>query len=82
MGSVLINNNSVNSETELELNSSLITDENSSVRIIIPQIGDIQVEPNSSLSRTRNDFEIKLSKGKIIKKIRCANGRSHINYHY
>lgn len=68
MGSVLINNNAVNSETELELNSSLITDENSSVRIIIPQIGDIQVEPNSSLSRTRNDFEIKLSKGKIIKK--------------
>ncbi|MGQ9642600.1 MAG: hypothetical protein ACUVT3_01940 [Ignavibacterium sp.] len=68
MGSVLINNNAVNSETELELNSSLITDENSSVRIIIPKIGDIQVEPNSSLSRTRNDFEIKLSKGKIIKK--------------
>ncbi|MGQ9798943.1 MAG: hypothetical protein ACUVRG_06575 [Ignavibacterium sp.] len=64
----MINNNAVNSETELELNSSLITDENFSVRIIIPQIGVIQVEPNSSLSRTRNDFEIKLSKGKIIKK--------------
>lgn len=68
MGSVLINNNAVNSETELELNSLLITDENSSARILIPQIGVIQVEPNSSLSRTRKDFEIKLIKGKVEKK--------------
>jgi len=68
MGSVLINDNAINSDKELELNSSLLTDENSSARIIIPHVGVIQVEPNTSLSRTRKDFEIKLNKGKIVKK--------------
>lgn len=79
MGSVLINNNAVNSETELELNSSLITDENSSARILIPQIGVIQIEPNSSLSRTRKDFEIKLSKGKIVKKSEKQKAEATLN---
>jgi RNA polymerase sigma-70 factor (ECF subfamily) len=68
MGSVLINNNAVNSDKELELNSSLLTDETSGARIIIPLVGVIQVEPNSLLSRTRKDFEIKLNKGKLVKK--------------
>lgn len=79
MGSVLINNNAVNSETELELNSLLITDENSSVRILIPKIGVIQVEPNSSLSRTRKDFEIKLSKGRVVKKSDAQKAEATLN---
>lgn len=67
-GSVLIDNTAVNSTGELELNSSLITNENSGAEVVIPSAGVIQVESNSSLLRTKKDNEINLKSGKIIRK--------------
>ncbi|AFH50686.1 DNA-directed RNA polymerase specialized sigma subunit [Ignavibacterium album JCM 16511] len=67
-GNVLIDNVTVNKEGEMKLNSTLLTDENSNAKIIIPHTGVIEAEPNTSISRTRKDFELKVSKGKIIKK--------------
>lgn len=67
-GNVLINNASVNKEEELDLNSTLATDEISTARINIPKLGVIDIESNTSIVRTRKDNELKVIKGKIIKK--------------
>ncbi|MFN3693535.1 MAG: RNA polymerase sigma factor [Ignavibacterium sp.] len=73
-GRVLIDNSVLNNEGELDLNSSLVTDENSNAKIIIPNTAVIEVESNSSLARTRNDYELKIIKGKIIKR---ADAQEH-----
>lgn len=74
-GSVLINNVAVNNEEELDLNSTLRTEENSTARINIPSIGVIEVESNTEISRTRKDFELKFIKGKIIKKAEAQENK-------
>lgn len=73
-GRVLIDNSVLNKEGELEINTSLVTDENANARIIIPLAGVIEVGPNTSISRTRKDFELKIIKGKIIKR---ADAQEH-----
>jgi DNA-directed RNA polymerase specialized sigma24 family protein len=67
-GSVTVDNENFNSETKLGVKSSLNTDESSSAKIILKNIGVIQIEPNTALSRTNKDLEINLVKGKIVKK--------------
>lgn len=74
-GSVLINNVTVNNEGELDLNSTLVTDENSSAKIIIPHNGAIEVSPNTTIARTRKDYELKIIKGKIIKKAEAQENK-------
>lgn len=67
-GKALINNVSTTKEAKLDTKSTLITDESSSVELLIPAVGILQVEPNSSISRTAKDLELRINKGKIVKK--------------
>lgn len=66
-GKVIVDNVSFSDKTEFDIKSTLITDESSAVSIIIPKVGNLQVEPNSSLSRTAKEFEIRIDKGEISK---------------
>lgn len=66
-GTVLLNNEKINSSTDFSVKSILQTEENSTARLSVPKVGLIEVDSNSKLSRTKSN-ELKLDAGKILKK--------------
>lgn len=66
-GSIILNNETINSNENFGVKSFLKTGENSNVKLKLPNVGIIDVDANTKLSRTRSN-ELKIDVGRIVKK--------------
>lgn len=61
------NSKALNKDDGFEEQSTIETDEISSLSVSIPELGRLSIEPSTVISRTKNEHELKLDKGQIKK---------------
>ncbi len=65
-GTVLLNNEVINSPGDFSVNSALQTEDNSSAKLEIINVGTIEVDPNTKLTRNGTN-SLKIQSGRIVK---------------